>query len=197
MGNFFIFFVNFLRVYLVLSNILNILWHTLCCCPVFHSCQWPNNVEIWSHCYLPNYLIYLLISFCRCPFIFIYFCLFKQTFQIFTTNRCEKCPSSRYTYGAGIRTHNLRSLGLIPLPLDQGSFPSSSSSSDFVFSVWLCSTNLAFSGFFLLRLGEENAKICFSGGNFFFSNQDFYLPPLLYFLCLSSLSSEMYFIYFN
>ena len=44
-------------------------------------------------------------------FLFI-FGLFKQTLQIFTTNKCEKITHP--VYGTGIRTHDLRSVILLP-----------------------------------------------------------------------------------
>ena len=48
--------------------------------------------------------------------------LFKQTLQIFTTNKWEKCHVHP-VYGAGIRTHDLWNMSLLPKPLDQGSRP--------------------------------------------------------------------------
>ena len=51
---------------------------------------------------------------------FIYFCLFKQALQ-FLQQIYEK--NVHPVYGAGIQTHNLQDMSLLPSPLEQGSCP--------------------------------------------------------------------------
>ena len=41
--------------------------------------------------------------------LFFIFSSFQTKITIFTTNKCEKCPS-----GAGIQTHDLRNMSLLP-----------------------------------------------------------------------------------
>ena len=54
---------------------------------------------------------------------FVYFRLFKQTAQFLKQNNVKKCDVHP-VYGAGIQTHNLQNMILLPLPLNQGSCPS-------------------------------------------------------------------------
>ena len=54
-------------------------------------------------------------------FFIVYFGLFKQTpLQILQQINVKNVHP---VYGAGIRTHNLQNMSLLPLPLDQGSRP--------------------------------------------------------------------------
>ena len=61
--------------------------------------------------------IYFLKKWSIISLFFIYFCLFKQTLQSLQQINVENVHP---VYGAGIQTHNLWHMCLIPLPLDQG-----------------------------------------------------------------------------
>ena len=51
---------------------------------------------------------------------FIYFILFKEALQFLPQINVKNVHP---VYGAGIRTHDLRNMSLLPRPLDQGSRP--------------------------------------------------------------------------
>ena len=52
------------------------------------------------------------------PGLFFRLFLYFQThITIFTTNLCEKSPP---VYGAGIQTHDLQDMSLLPKPIDMG-----------------------------------------------------------------------------
>ena len=82
---------------------------------------WPQTVR--SQSYLSNRAEAVAQFFKKWTILglsFVHFRLFPQ--QIYV-KKCYDHP----VYGAGIQTHDIRNTSLLPIPLDQGSHPGSSS----------------------------------------------------------------------